>query len=480
MIYVYSSTVVYPNRSVFVIITLLMSVFKIAWNVLVLIHMTTDFLHSRKLRAIRLMEEYGLATNESMVESFNNFIMRLLIGLSIFNNVLAPYISSIFINPNCFYYTIYSLPPIVAKYSFYYCTQWNVISKSVDCNEYEIAYHTTSYSPPFTYNFQCSSALLVSFSDIYLYRYLLTGLVMPLGILLLKYIHTRLDRKRKGNASSLARNQNVQKFFVLLYHFSDSILPLAFKLSEDTGGMGLYHISDTGIVEGRQTEIEMTKATTRSILHRGDNISSFEPNKENSNQNDEPISSSTEGSSPKHESPTSWNKFTFSATYLRLIFNKESYIIRFVGDLAVLLTFGLVYPPLAILVVLSICTYSTLIQLMLGRLLGMIGRMRVMLSEDEDVGQGSSRGDSNLKSQREECLLTWNILRAHLIREIADIPAYCKLAIPYLSVLLMIFISFSLFDTLGDSKGASAAIWIFLVLPGLVVMEEIIGERWLV
>ncbi len=59
----------------------------------------------------------------------------------------------------------------------------------------------------------------------------------------------------------------------------------------------------------------------------------------------------------------------------------------------------------------------------------------------------------------------------HFYRECEQIQEFISLVIPYISVLMMVFLSFSLFDTMADSNGDVSGFVIMTILAFIPLLE---------
>jgi uncharacterized membrane protein len=115
------------------------------------------------------------------------------------------------------------------------------------------------------------------------------------------------------------------------------------------------------------------------------------------------------------------------------------------GDIAIFLTFGSIYPPLAVVVFVSILSNTMLTQLSLGRFMVIAREMKNLLPFTEVIK-----------------------------RETAAVGSLIALSIPPVTILAAGFWSFFLFDIIGDEVGFRASIWIIFILPSCVLITRLI------
>jgi hypothetical protein len=155
-------------------ISVFLSIFKIYWSMLI-------------------VRRFGVRFNESAV-----------LVISVFNNVVAPYLAVLFSSPNCFTYIIQTTPALVTAVKDMRCRTFALCFLR-DCHEVIECINTVrsnsqtmeiNYHPPFVYSYQCSSSVLSTFSYVFVYRYVFSGLIAPLWIVVVKYLQLRLIKLR--------------------------------------------------------------------------------------------------------------------------------------------------------------------------------------------------------------------------------------------------------------------------------------------
>jgi hypothetical protein len=110
-----------------------------------------------------------LDRNLSITEFFG---IQLMVSLS--NNVLIPFISLIFINPNCFYYFFIARVSTVQSSDEeaveYLTIKYDAAKAQFYPQLVDYSYSSsTEYQPPFVYNYQCSFSILKYYSPAFVY-----------------------------------------------------------------------------------------------------------------------------------------------------------------------------------------------------------------------------------------------------------------------------------------------------------------------
>jgi hypothetical protein len=117
-----------------------------------------------------------------------------IILLSLFNNLLAPLLAEMFVSSDCFLYIVTEAPLLTFDYDVYLCNtkvfNGTVLPCAFDAYIREGSGTSISLSleSPFHYSYQCSFALISSYSYVFIFRYVISGLFEPLVIWLMKRI----------------------------------------------------------------------------------------------------------------------------------------------------------------------------------------------------------------------------------------------------------------------------------------------------
>ena len=114
----------------------------------------------------------------------NMALVAYMLLISVFNQVFVPAISVMIFSDNCFYNVFVPSGTVSTQlnYEVGAVDQYFILSSG----QYIQVQSQYTFSPPFSYSFQCSSQLLVSFSSVFVYRFLIDGLLFPCLLVLLK------------------------------------------------------------------------------------------------------------------------------------------------------------------------------------------------------------------------------------------------------------------------------------------------------
>ena len=490
-----SATTIEINKILLLFIILLVSIFKIVWGNYAVVRLFRSILLQSFEQANDEEKERELNNNnttsgepinsvdsalgtgsniqQAVLERFTSSSLRFLVYLSIFNNVIAPSIAAMLVSPNCFYYMLAESPAVTVSYEFVHCVEFISTTVTNTCGKLGFATHTTSYSPPYNYSYQCSSALMTSFTDIFIYRYVFSGLVMPLIMFLLKYLQGYFYRKwqqeKDGEDDEIPRssdNYGPSSFNHKLFVFVSGLLPMIIRPIDSSNNAVVGSDEERGTtntVSISNPMLNSMNAPATALIsspdiggRKGSTIATSKPP---SNSivgywnNHHQSTTATTNPADAHDLSKDVLDTIDSDAHLfllpkdkksrKMLFNKDIFTVGFVGDLAVLMTFGAIFPPLAIVIFFNILIHTFLTQILMGRFI-QIAKALVQKSSTAAL-----------------YLLP---LVDFLNDECRDVGRLIFDSIPTIAVLAAIFWSFALFDTLADAAGTKHAIWILIVM----------------
>jgi Leucine-rich repeat (LRR) protein len=394
--------------------------------------------------------------------------------LLIFNNVLAPFVAAIFVSPNCFYYLLITPPEVTTSYNTVQCDEeiGSYITEGV-CLETSVINQSLSYIPPFFYSYQCSSNLLSTFISFYIYRYFFTGVFLPLLRICLKKLQewyfykfgadrvfyllswTLLAPHRILSPPSLMKgtNREIKRSRVkstspdgMEMKVSDSLRKEVIKNTNHEKNDKVVDEEDGTVANHNSKQIEDLEANNSSAsMQELDQKSS----------NDENISSDNNHMKEKDLSEVKEKEvlaINISFFKKRQFLNRDYIVLPILSEFTVFITFGTIFPPLAIVVCYSLYVMTLFTQLIIGRIV-IISRVQKELNHF-------------IYQMNEECR---NFRRLFIQ------------AIPSISILASFFWGFFLFDILGDEIGSLKALWILFVMgfaPIIIYFLESIIDRY--
>jgi Leucine-rich repeat (LRR) protein len=426
------------------------SVFKLMWNSVILMSVFATF---------RWFASKKLLTNDTTNDGSDGYLLptwminaiqsvELISGT--LNNVLAPLLAEVFVSAQCFKYALTSPNSITSTVTGGLClwafgnslnsstpiicgrTESSVVAEYSDDGYGDIIiFHiletfsngessTITYIPGFSYSFQCSSSLLATFVVVFIIRYLLSSFVKPYWWFIIQRMHT-YGVRRYGPDSWFARI--CSKFLPLLLRIVD--------LPNTTG------------TSATSAEIQTNLELDKIVLYNQGLLRSF----------------------LSKQQPMQ----CVNTLYVRVI-----------SDMAVLLSFGVQFPPLAFVVALSIIVDVISWQFMVSRLFDLHASIQQQLQHlrgsDLEITH-AERLELNATSLQS----LYELLGRFLQELVANFHDFYRrvytMGIQFCLMCAAVLWGFALFDILGNAVGGTKAVWIFVVMI-LAPLLWIVGQ-WL-
>jgi hypothetical protein len=404
LLYVYATTLRLSLTRLTVIIVA-MAVFKLLWN---------SGLNLLVLRYAHLIMSSLQPTT----------VTSLLANVAMFNLIVSPIVTESLVSPNCFQYAFSRIPSDTyavaggtCYWIFYYSS--TIIGSSVplvafpcmSSDELQATYNsgsalsggnynmviistfsngeasTVNFQAGFAYNFQCSFSLLEAFVHVFVYRYAIGIFVVPALWLVLKQVQMWTFRHVGGSH--------------VVFRVASGLLP------------PLYRLLDVDPTESAVAVDKNTVAATNLKLLR-----QYFP---------------TENDAPTH----------------RVCVYAETLYLRLVMDVAVGLSFGLLFPPLGLLALVSAVAdlWTTKWMLDIWR------SQRRRLTEAYAEEMVSSEYLQCLGRSTQQLETAYRNIAPRVIGELRSVLGY--------SALLW---GFALYDILGRDVGAVQGLWVFVVV----------------
>ena len=326
-----------------------MSFFKLGWNnvcAAYVLQKTVQYVH-------------GVGREESIDLSRNAFT-TLRIGVTLLNTIAIPCLVVAAIAPACFYNVFVYANPVTSSYEYETCS---IISPtSGGCLTYEMKTSSSSYHPPFTYNYQCSSSLITYYAPAFVNLCISNAFLSPLLQLLVVLTHKHANVDTCGGWWRWLLKCAVPHL--------------------------LRPIQETANVRGAECSTPLTKQDNKRFL------------------------------------------------------DGNQLIITLVGYVGLLLTFGAVFPPLAVAIAVTVAIVTLYAKLRVGRFLC--------------VAEAAGRIDLIIALERE--------LQGRHATEVLQYGLWM------LFIASCWFYTLFLFDTLGDAVGFNRAYWVLIVFPSLPVV----------
>eukprot|EP01037_Dinobryon_pediforme_P020188 gene20188-20745_t len=343
--------------------------------------------------------------------------VTILVAFLACSHILVPYLIEGLISVNCFYYAIVeSSPQVQATVVSPFCTY--VVNEGDDKRDNSIISfagvpifylcvpraQTATYAPSFVYSYDCSSTLITNFAPVFALRYTWSGVIVPVVQFLANHFMATVAEKEIVASWPWWRQE--------LHIFVASIQPRRWRLLQ----LSRHAVATVGA----------TTATPPSATTPLEQLMK------------EPITT---------------------------LLNHQMIVSVFIQDLMSMLTFGLLFPPLAVLIAWSMCVQivsewvfvDALLQAVHDHSLRDLGDSVVGSSgRPEDVEAGAERPSISTRRIvhiQWQCSLRRQWLR--LLRYEIDCLASRATMLMQASfwTLVVLVWAFALFDTLGSTEG---------------------------
>eukprot|EP00981_Chlorochromonas_danica_P011447 scaffold4011_cov197-Ochromonas_danica.AAC.29 len=384
----------------------------------------------------------------------------------LFNTIVAPCLATMIASSDCFYYVFASPSMITASYSFVQCVDFG----STGCIESSTTTRSLHFCPPFNYNYQCSSALLVDYAYVFAYKYVLIGFLYPaivLGIVLyIEWEERCSDRKKMEIKEGLTGTEDEQekdprKMIGWPRRWLKALLPAVWRVGE-AEEINKEELSGSWKREDSDSDSKLVvenPLTSLSSQSEGESVAGFTSQCPSPSNSPDPVTSVT--------TPAfllSHHTLAPSKPFSDTLFDSGDYAVRITMMMGCLLTFGAVLPYLAILIAFSIASNTYITKLGWLRVIEMStsvkNRETLTGAEVEGMDSGGCREKKELVGRKPVALvLGEQCERIHFHLSRAGHP---------LCVLVPLFYACYLFDTAADGGGGWMGLYFVLGWVGAV------------
>jgi Leucine-rich repeat (LRR) protein len=390
-------------------------------------------------------------------------------NLTLLNNIIIPGIAIIFVLPDCFYNALFAASSVTSSYTYNSCYQYFV--ENSDEHDCSLKTQDLSYSPPFLYSYQCSSKIVINYVTVYILMFILVGVIIPFFKILAKIWYDFLEVyaiTSRSSSSSAASMQDAQDLTASIANKGEAVVtqaqgPPSRALQVRRTLEMILPQNLRSLKAFRPTLTNHPAVRTTDLSGKEDSISvqSAEdlPTNRNSNNNDvKPaaptafqqfrgtigrmsmaILTSTRSTISKGSGRSSGNPADATRPST-ILFNKIKLNVQINSYLAILVSFGALFPPLAVIACFSICSFTYFEELCVGRLLYESRRRQYFWYEEQ-----IEREAENVEKSTN--LTLWSTL--------------------WVSCCLFAYI---IFDTMGDAQGSGAALPLALILVLLPIV----------
>jgi Leucine-rich repeat (LRR) protein len=118
--------------------------------------------------------------------------------MSLFNNVVVPCLVVAVISPSCFYNVFHAADDVVSSYAYNGTCSTVAVTGTTqrgfiyECSGAQRTVDTTAYSPPFTYNYQCSSSFITYYAPSFVFMCVISAFLLPAQRVLFIWLRSRL------------------------------------------------------------------------------------------------------------------------------------------------------------------------------------------------------------------------------------------------------------------------------------------------
>jgi hypothetical protein len=333
------------------------------------------------------------------------FILEILFGISI--NIIAPCIATAIYDISCFYNIVFEKPPIVEVkyYITIFRTLISVNSTAVQLPT--VSDWSSSYQPPFTYSYQCSSVLLTNYIFVFVFMIVSDTFVKPC----VKWVVCFLKDYRMKR--------------------TNKIIPV-----NDYPGNG-KPVDDAAVEGDNNNNDDDDDDKCRNDAEKGDD-------------SDERAAMHIE-TTGKTDEDTLKRKKTEELRLIMLPLKENSILTNFLNYFSILMTFGVMFPPLGLFIVIYLTsllgTYIQLIVKFFERIRNAPTDLDGLFTEERSKRKNFELAVIKLSEKKlSSCLSLLIVVVVYVL-------------IPF----TLLFFHYFLFDILGDTVGWEIAMLITVI-----------------
>jgi hypothetical protein len=172
VLYVY--VLLYQSSRLLTLAQLLLSVFKVIWNSFCSVYM------------IRYTDHFLAESSKDDWKEKDSSFFGIQLFVSLFNYIAIPCLVVGVVSPDCYQNVIINSNAVTSHFQFSEC---EVFSSIKGCVLSAPQVTSTSYNPPFTYSYQCSSSLITYYAPTYVYLAFIVTFLNPVFELFAQKLH---------------------------------------------------------------------------------------------------------------------------------------------------------------------------------------------------------------------------------------------------------------------------------------------------
>jgi hypothetical protein len=345
------------------------------------------------------------------------------------NNILFPILAIFIVNPECFYNALFEASSISSSFSYNICDRTTEVDSA--CFQKVLFTEDTTYDPPYIYQYECASSVVVNYVPVFIIMFSMEGILLPFFKLLLGWLFVR-------------NNPSIDD---LLAAPSDQSMNFTNGTKNE-----VVDESDSEVTSNPSSNINATSRQTLDILISKQSLSAL--NDLNGKKTTSCLSIILSWlfhyilpDTLKNLTPSSPMKD--DSRRCCIIFNKNRLTVRLNAYLVIMMTFGALFPPLAVIICVTIITITIYEEIVIGRL----------LYESERLGYG------------------W--YKKQLERDCYGMSESLKYTLWSLIPVSSFLYAYIIFDTWGDELGWKSALPSTFCMAFLPVLVAVILSTFL-
>jgi hypothetical protein len=363
-----------------------------------------------------------------------NMIRFTLLQLYVYlmNNIIIPSFAVATISTNCFYELIIPSSEVSSTYVYNDCILYTNVQNSGKCIAYADITGQTSYHPPFSYSYVCSSEFVKDYGATLVYVGMMITFLKPIGLSVLLYFY------RKASPESR------------IYRLIDQSLPMMYKPYDCIRTPTTTTTTTTTIAAAAAAAADLHSISSKASSDN-DKLSKQLPFAQSSTNPSIVSYISTNDLSINHASDLSIDtSIDQSNTYSNhkasgimkhhpdfTIF-ADQLLVSLLGLVGILMSYGVVFPPLGAVSLLALVSSLWVYKIVVGRFICITSKYSSNLFYINQISKELNEAGDPVMIQN--CM--W----------------------------VIIFISFSfytlfIFDSFGDELGFKRSYWILIVVP---------------
>lgn len=308
---------------------------------------------------------------------WSTFDIQLLAFIMLINNIIVPCIATALVSTKCFYRAFFSAEPVYSSYSYEICSNFIVAFRiGYTCLDYESKIEVIKFTPPFVYSYQCSSTLVTNYASVYIYMFIISGFIMPFLKITMKII-----------CSCLNPNGFFYSIFVRFLHvklLSTKILYNGYpKIPK-------FWNKNENVKEEEKVDVN-NYLHSNSLSTSNTNCISNESYNDDIEMAEEDINNQQIQDKLPRISQT--------------IFQKSRFVVKINSLFAILLLYGVIFPPIAIAACISVLSFTILEETLLGKLLYDADKYELKIKQIREYEQKQKKYQNDIKKYQKLKLL---------------------------------------------------------------------------